>query len=227
MADDPLTTGDTADTSELTALAGQVGERCSVLGLRIATVESCTGGLVGHLITEIPGSSAYYVGGFVTYSDELKREMKPGHRTCADIVVEILSPSTALYDRTTKSDTYRAIGVREMWLLDAEANGVPHDLLAAHGAVSAQVAMAMAGGGRARTAADLAVAVTGIAGPDGGSPAKPVGLTYIAVADAIGVAVRRHVWAGDRSENKRLSASAALALLLERIDAADSGIGPA
>jgi len=181
VADDPLTTSDTADTSELTALAGQVGERCSVLGLRIATVESCTGGLVGHLITEIPGSSAYYVGGFVTYSDELKRE----------------------------------------------AVGVPHDVLAAHGAVSAQVAMAMAGGGRARTAADLAVAVTGIAGPDGGSPAKPVGLTYIAVADAIGVAVRRHVWAGDRSENKRLSASAALALLLERIDAADSGIGPA
>ena len=121
------------------------------------------------------------MGGYVTYSDELKRE----------------------------------------------AVGVPHDVLAAHGAVSAQVAMAMAGGGRARTGADLAVAVTGIAGPDGGSPAKPVGLTYIAVADAIGVAVRRHVWSGDRTENKRLSAAAALALLLERIDAPESEAGPA
>ena len=186
MADDPLTVGEAADpisdTSELTGLARQVGERCAERRLRIATVESCTGGLVGHLITEVPGSSAYYVGGFVTYSDELKREMV----------------------------------------------GVPHDVLAAHGAVSAQVAMAMAGGGRARTGADLAVSVTGIAGPDGGSPAKPVGLTYIAVADAIGVAVRRHVWPGDRSENKRLSAAAALVLLVERIDAAEgSGTGPA
>ena len=161
---------------------GQPGRRALLrAGLHIATVESCTGGLVGHLITEIPGSSAYYVGGYVTYSDELKRE----------------------------------------------AVGVPHDVLAAHGAVSAQVAMAMASGGRARTGADLAVAVTGIAGPDGGSPAKPVGLTYVAVADAIGVAVRRHVWTGDRTENKRLSAAAALALLLERIDAPDSEAGPA
>jgi nicotinamide-nucleotide amidase len=185
VADDPLAASEAADpiadTSGLAGLASQVGERCSARQLRIATVESCTGGLVGHLITEVPGSSAYYVGGFVTYSDELKRE----------------------------------------------AVGVPHDVLAAHGAVSAQVAMAMAGGGRARTGADLAVAVTGIAGPDGGSPAKPVGLTYIAVADAIGVAVRRHLWQGDRSENKRLSAAAALALLLERIDAAEPGIGPA
>jgi PncC family amidohydrolase len=186
VADDSLAAGDAADPvadpTELTGLASQVGERCSERRLRIATVESCTGGLVGHLITEVPGSSTYYVGGFVTYSDELKRE----------------------------------------------AVGVPHDVLAAHGAVSAQVAMAMAGGGRARTGADLAVAVTGIAGPDGGSPAKPVGLTYIAVADAIGVAVRRHVWPGDRSENKRLSAAAALALLLERIDAAgEPGAGPA
>jgi nicotinamide-nucleotide amidase len=186
VADDSLAAGDAADPvadpTELTGLASQVGERCSERRLRIATVESCTGGLVGHLITEVPGSSTYYVGGFVTYSDELKRE----------------------------------------------AVGVPHDVLAAHGAVSAQVAMAMAGGGRARTGADLAVAVTGIAGPDGGSPAKPVGLTYIAVADAIGVAVRRHVWSGDRSENKRLSAAAALALLLERIDAAgEPGAGPA
>jgi nicotinamide-nucleotide amidase len=157
-------------------LAARVAERCNAVGLHIATVESCTGGLVGHAITEIPGSSAYFVGGFVTYSDELK---------------------------------FLAVGV-------------PHDVLAAHGAVSAQVAMAMATGGRQRTGADLAAAVTGIAGPDGGSPSKPVGLTYIAVADDIGVAVKRHVWGGDRSANKIASAAAALELLLERIDAAEA-----
>ena len=79
--------------------------------------------------------------------------------------------------------------------------------------------MAMATGGRERTGADLAVSVTGIAGPDGGSPSKPVGLTYVAVADGAGVAVRRYVWSGDRAENKRHSAAAALELLLERVEA--------
>jgi PncC family amidohydrolase len=164
------------DAASLTALAARLGERCIDLALHVATVESCTGGLVGHLITEIPGSSAYYVGGFVTYSDELK---------------------------------FLAVGV-------------PHDVLSAHGAVSAQVAMAMATGGRQRTGADLAAAVTGIAGPDGGSPSKPVGLTYVAVADDVGVAVKRHVWTGDRTANKIASARAALELLLERIDAAEA-----
>ena len=72
--------------------------------------------------------------------------------------------------------------------------------------------MAMASGGRARTGADLAVAVTGIAGPDGGSPAKPVGLTYIAVADAIGVAVRRHLWSADRAGLPALTRYASLQL---------------
>ena len=165
MAEDPL--------AELADLAVRLGARCGDLGLRVATVESCTGGLIGHLITEVPGSSAYFVGGFVTYSDDLKRQ----------------------------------------------AVGVPEEVLAAHGAVSAQVALAMASGGRERTAADLAVSVTGIAGPDGGSPSKPVGLTYVAVADGSGAVVRRHVWTGDRPENKRLSAAAALELLLERIEA--------
>jgi PncC family amidohydrolase len=167
VADDPL--------ADLGALAVRLGEACLARDLRVATVESCTGGLVGHLITEVPGSSRYFVGGFVTYSDELKRA----------------------------------------------SVGVPHDVLAAHGAVSAQVAMAMASGGRERTGADLAVSVTGIAGPDGGTPAKPVGLTYVAVADAVGVAVRRFVWSGDRADNKRRSAVAALELLLERVEAQD------
>jgi PncC family amidohydrolase len=165
MAEEPL--------AELADLAVRLGARCGALGLRVATVESCTGGLLGHLITEVPGSSAYFVGGFVTYSDDLKRE----------------------------------------------SVGVPDEVLAAHGAVSAQVALAMATGGRDRTAADLAVSVTGIAGPDGGSPSKPVGLTYVAVADGSGAEVRRHVWSGDRAENKRRSAAAALELLLERIEA--------
>ena len=162
MADDPLV-----------ALAARLHERCLARGVRVATVESCTGGLVGHLITEIPGSSAYFLGGFVTYSDQLKRDLV----------------------------------------------GVPGDVLAAHGAVSAQTAMAMATGGRARTGADLGASVTGIAGPDGGSPQKPVGLTYVAVADSTGTEVRRHLWSGARTANKRASAEALIELLLERIEA--------
>jgi PncC family amidohydrolase len=175
MAEDPRTAAEDP-FAELADLATRLAARCIALGVTVATVESCTGGLVGHVITEVPGSSAYYVGGFVTYSDGLKRELV----------------------------------------------GVPHDVLAAHGAVSAQVAMAMATGARARTEADLAASVTGIAGPDGGTASKPVGLTYVAVADGVGVAVRRHVWTGDRSENKRRSAGAALELLLERVEAAAS-----
>ena len=163
MAEDPL--------ADLVDLAVRLGAHCGALGLRVTTVESCTGGLVGHLITEVPGSSAYFVGGFVTYSDELKRATV----------------------------------------------GVPEEVLAAHGAVSAQVALAMATGGRERTAADLAVSVTGIAGPDGGSPEKPVGLTYVGVADANGVDVRRIVWTGDRASNRQESAAAVLEALLARI----------
>lgn len=93
---------------------------------------------------------------------------------------------------------------------------VPRDVVAAHGAVSAQVAIAMAEGARRRLAVDLAVAVTGIAGPGGATPGKPVGLTYVAVADARGSAVRRFAWGGDREANKTASARAALELLLER-----------
>ena len=98
--------------------------------------------------------------------------------------------------------------------------GVPPEVLAAHGAVSAQVGRAMAAGARERFAADLAAAVTGIAGPDGGSDAKPVGLTYVAVADADGADVRRFVWAGDRAANKEASAAAVLEILIEWADRA-------
>ena len=158
---------------DLVALARRVGDALRGRGLHLATAESCTGGLVAHLITEVAGSSDYFTGALVTYGNEVK---------------------VALAD-------------------------VPREVLDAHGAVSAQVARAMADGTRERLGVDLTVAVTGIAGPDGGSAEKPVGLTYIAVADEEGAEVRRHVWDGDRSTNKRLSAAAALELVLERVTA--------
>ncbi|MFL5680970.1 MAG: CinA family protein [Chloroflexota bacterium] len=97
-----------------------------------------------------------------------------------------------------------------------DALDVPAALLDGHGAVSAQVARAMATGARDRLHASLAVSITGIAGPGGGTREKPVGLTYIAVADAAGIDVRKHVWTGDRAANKVSSAEAALELLIER-----------
>lgn len=162
-----------SDTS-LLDLADRVGAAARVRGVWIGTVESCTGGLVAHLLTEIPGSSDYLRGGLVTYANEAKEEL-------AD---------------------------------------VPGATLAAHGAVSSEVAVAMAVGGRRRLGVDVAVATTGVAGPSGGSVEKPVGLTYIAVADESGAIARRFIWDGDRSTNKRLSAEAALTLLLETLTAA-------
>ena len=156
---------------ELLDLARRVGIVCRERGLTVGTAESCTGGLVAHLITEIPGSSEYFVGGLVTYSNHVK---------------------TALVN-------------------------VDSDVIDAHGAVSAQVAKAMADGARHRLAVDVAVAVTGVAGPDGGTVAKPVGLTYVAVADPAGDDVRRFLWDSDRAGNKRLSAAAALGLFLDRL----------
>lgn len=159
-----------ADDS-LVGLAERLQEACIEQGLTLAVAESCTGGLVSDAITDVPGSSGYFLGGMVTYSDEAKE--------------------------------------RQL--------NVPGEVIAAHGAVSAQVARTMAEGARARFGARIAGAVTGIAGPDGGSDAKPVGLTYVAVADEQGVDVRRFVWNGDRGENKRSSAEAVLQLLVERV----------
>lgn len=100
-----------------------------------------------------------------------------------------------------------------------EALGVTPEALEHHGAVSAQVAVAMAEGVRTRFGSDFAVAVTGVAGPDGGSDTKPVGLTYVAVAGPTGHDVRRFHWSGDRGTNKDLSAAAALTVLIEVVAA--------
>jgi len=140
-------------------------------GSTIATAESCTGGLVGHLLTEIAGSSEVFRGGIIAYADAVK----------------------------------------------VDSLGVPGPTLASHGAVSAQTAVAMAEGARRALGVDVAVAVTGIAGPGGGTAEKPVGLTYIAVADSLGHAVQRSQWSGDRHANKMASAAAALDMLAGRL----------
>lgn len=160
---------------ELRRLAERIQVTCLARGLHLSAAESCTGGLVGHALTEIAGSSGYFRGSLVAYADDVKQSLL----------------------------------------------GVPPEHLTAHGAVSAQVARAMAAGARQRFGTDLAIAVTGVAGPGGGSAAKPVGLTYLAVADAAGDDVRRCQWAGDRSANKLASARAALEFVLERLAASD------
>ena len=166
--------------AELVELARQVQERFLAAGQTLVAAESCTGGLVSHVLTEIPGSSRYFRGGVVCYANELKRDLV----------------------------------------------GVPGEILDAHGAVSAQVAVAMAESVRALLGADVAVAVTGIAGPDGGSDSKPVGLTYVAVADGAGHEAQRRLWHGDRHENKVASAAAALQLVLERLGPAAGSRAP-
>jgi len=158
-ADPELDLHDLAERLQAIALAS---------GMTVSTAESCTGGLVAHALTEIAGSSGYFLGGVVAYADATKRD----------------------------------------------ALGVPAELIARHGAVSAQVARAMAAGARRVIGSDLAVSVTGIAGPGGGTAAKPVGLTYIAVEGPAGSEVRRFVWPHDRSANKRASAAAAIELLI-------------
>lgn len=154
----------------------QAGAQLAARGLTLATAESCTGGLLAQRITDIPGSSAYFVGGFVTYADRAKRIL---------------------------------LGVRRETLL-------------AHGAVSEETAREMAQGARRRLGADLAVSITGIAGPAGGTPEKPVGLVYVGLAGPEGEWVRRHIWQqqegdGSRRANRERSARAALQLVLDYV----------
>ena len=148
-----------------------LGAALRARGWRLATAESCTGGLIAAACTAVAGSSDWFERGFVTYSNEAK----------------------------------------------VESLGVDPALLAAHGAVSEEVACAMAAGALARARAELAVAVTGIAGPGGGSVAKPVGTVWIGVAASGEKAVATLLQAsGDRAAIRQASVARALELLVDR-----------
>jgi nicotinamide-nucleotide amidase len=144
-------------------------------GLKLVTAESCTGGLIAGLLTEIPGSSAVVDRGFITYSNAAKSEML----------------------------------------------GIAPALIVQHGAVSGAVAAAMAEGGLSRSAAHIAVSVTGVAGPSGGTVAKPVGLVYLAVAQSkTSTVVREHHFGDLGRQGIRLSSiDAALDLVTSALNA--------
>lgn len=146
------------------SLEGVVGRLLLERRLTLSVAESCTGGLLGHRLTNLPGSSGYFDRGVVAYSNRAKEEML----------------------------------------------GVPRALLAAHGAVSAPVAEAMARGICRASGTPLGLAITGIAGPEGGTVAKPVGTVFVALAHPQGVETRRFLFAGGREAIKWQSAQAAL-----------------
>jgi len=147
----------------------EIGELLRQLGLTLGTVESATGGLISHRITNIPGSSDYYQGGITSYSNEAKINL---------------------------------VGVRA-------------ETLQKYGAVSHQVAEEMAAGGMKALHADICIADTGIAGPGGATGHKPVGLFYLGLAYRSGTLSRKHVFTGDRLQNKQSAAEAALKWLRE------------
>jgi nicotinamide-nucleotide amidase len=163
------------------SFAGHVGNLLVARGWKVALAESCTGGLIGKLLTDAAGSSRYFLLDAVTYANSAKREL--------------LSVSAELLER--------------------------------HGAVSGEVAIAMAEGVLARASADLAVATTGVAGPDGGSPERPVGTVWLALArrGEKPLAIRRQL-PGDRDRVRTLTAYAALDLLaraaLDVLDESDA-----
>src|SRR5512136_1771151 len=129
-------------------------------GLHLAVAESCTGGLIGHRITNVPGSSEYYLGSVTAYAYEAK---------------------------------VRLLGVR--W-----------ETLNTYGAVSRETVLEMARGVRSALAAEIGMSVSGIAGPGGGTPDKPVGTTWIGLSTTEGDWARKFAWTGDRRENKQSSA---------------------
>jgi nicotinamide-nucleotide amidase len=157
--------------AEATAAAKRVIDLCIARKLTVATVESCTGGLVAGALTEIAGSSAVVLCGFVTYSNEAKQSMVD----------------------------------------------VPAATIAVHGAVSRETATAMAQGALAKSPASLSIAITGVAGPGGGSPQKPVGLVQFAAARRGGAVTAREERFGDigRGEVRSRSVLVALAMLEE------------
>jgi len=153
--------------------AAAVLAACRERGLRLATAESCTGGLIAGALTAVAGSSDVVERGFVTYTNESKTEML----------------------------------------------GVPAGLIAALGAVSEPVARAMAEGALARSPADIAAAVTGIAGPTGGTPDKPVGLVHLAAARRNGATLHeRRVFEGDRAAVREQTVAAAFRLIERLIE---------
>jgi nicotinamide-nucleotide amidase len=170
----PLPTGGGAPGAEspVDPLVRRLHERLRDGGLTLAVAESCTGGMMAAAITDQPGSSAYFKGGVVAYSNDIKERLL----------------------------------------------GVPGELLERHGAVSEEVARAMAEGARRALAADLAVSITGLAGPEADGTGKPIGLTYVSLAAADGGDGRRFVFTGDRWANRRQAVGEALALLLSRVE---------
>jgi len=153
------------------ALEEVIGEQLTARGLTLALAESCTGGLVGNRITNVPGSSRYFLRGYVVYSNAAK---------VSDL-------------------------------------GVKEETLSQHGAVSAETAREMAEGVRRKAGTDFGLAITGIAGPDGGTPEKPVGLVYIALAHQGDTIVERHQFSGARRQIKERSAQAALTMLWRQL----------
>jgi PncC family amidohydrolase len=155
-------------TQRLHPLAIELGRLLSARGLTLALAESCTGGLIGSLITDVAGSSDYFLGSAVTYANSAKQNL---------------------------------LSVRP-------------ETLQAHGAVSAETAAEMAQGARRLFGSAIAASVTGIAGPGGGMPGKPVGLVHIHLSAADAELSERHVWDADRMGNKLLSAEAVLRLVI-------------
>lgn len=143
----------------------------SQYGLTLSLAESCTGGLIAARITEMPGSSAYFRGGVVAYSNQVKEALLQ----------------------------------------------VPHALLLEHGAVSEPVARTMAEGLRALMGSDLALSVTGIAGPGGGTEEKPVGTVFMAVADQYGCQVEQFGFRGDRRQVRQQAVEQAIIMLKKRL----------
>ncbi len=147
-------------------------EHMHTRGLKLATAESCTGGLVSDRITNVSGSSEYFPGGIVSYSNEVKAS-----------------------------------------LLEVSWN-----TLHAHGAVSEETVLEMARGAKKLFGADIAVSVSGVAGPAGGTPEKPVGTTWLGLSTSEGEWSRNFVWDGDREQNKHDSSEAALQFVIDYLE---------
>ena len=156
----------------MTSLEQEIGNLLRRKRLTLGVVESATGGLISHRLTNVPGSSDYYKGSVTAYSNEAK---------------------------------IKVVGVKEA-------------TISQYGAVSSQVAEEMAEGGRKILAVDVCLADTGIAGPGGATPGKPVGLFYLGLSHEGGTCSRKHNFRGDREQNKQSAAEVALGWLKEYLE---------